>query len=173
MAAESLQRSGAGLWFSPCGRLAARRLPTGKWAVSSVGAMDRVGGYTAKIARSIVYQRFSSLTDARGAMMIALEMAEEQAILPEISWENGTRTTHKVKIGSGGDKELQIDLKNDGSLWKIHAGPVRADAAEGNPLLEEIMMQRLSYFLGQARTRKEAQRIVAQELSLPWPDIRS
>lgn len=173
MASESMQRSGAGLWFSPCGRLSARKLNTGKWAVSSVGAMDRVGGYTAKIARSIIYQRFSSLSDARGAMMMALDMAAEEAILPEINWEREARTIHSVKMSGGGERELQIDLKQDGSLWKIHAGPVRGDAASGNPLLDGLLMQRLNYFLGQARTRKEAQRIVAQELSLPWPEIRS
>lgn len=173
MATESLQRSGSGLWFSPCGRLSIRRLSTGKWAVCSVGAMDRVGGYTAKIARSIIEQRFSSLADARGAMMMALGLAEEEADLPEITWEQGVRTTHRVKMSDGGERELQIDLKKDGAIWKIHAGPVRGDSADGNPLLEELLLQRMSYFLGQARTRKEAQRVVAQELSLPWPEIRS
>lgn len=173
MATDSLQRSGAGLWFSPCGRLSVRRLPTGQWAVSSVGAADRVGGFTAKVSRSIIEQRFASLADARDAMFIALELAEGEAEMPEVEWHEGVRATHQVAMSGGGSRELQIKLTFGDRLWRISAGPVSDASGEERSLLDSFMLQRLSYFLGRARTRAQAQRIVAQELSLPWPEIRA
>lgn len=163
---NSLQRSGPGLWFSSCGRFSVRRLPRGFWAVSSVGSINRVGGFTAKLARKIAAQRFTSLADAREAVALLLELEAPSASGPQLQFVRDQQGW--VCRDSSG---LDIYVSPEGGFWKIHALPASLRAVDSTNLMGEFVADRARCFLGRSRTLAGAKQIARQELSLPMPDL--
>ena len=177
----SLQRSGAGLWFSPCGRFAFRRLLSGRWAISPVGAPDRIGGFTDQVSSQLIEQRFGSLRQARSVLELVLQLNEEKIEPVAVAWQvtgTGSRSVCSAKIENDQQEseiELRVDVIKTSGLWQIHALPEQLaqerDEIElsKSALPSGLIFDRMRYFLGQARTLREAQAMVSQELSCPWP----
>ena len=184
MASSSLQRSGQGLWFTACGRFSIRRLGSGQWAVAAVGARDRIGGFTLLLSSKLVSQRFDSLLQARQSVELACEMEAEKSTEEPGEWVRSGKdfqTTHKVRMAlpkdnlflQGSLSDLTITASRKDSLWKIDACPCDLAARDDDDdFARSVIRNRFLYFLGQARTLKEAQRIVAQELAYQWPALQ-
>lgn len=160
----SLQRSGPGLWFSSCGRFAIRRLPNKSWAISAIGAHSRVGGFTKEMSSRLITQRFRSLSEAREAISLLLDLESPADAPTPCPWTR-REDAWVYRCPQG----MDVSISPEGSFWKITATPAALSELDENSLAAEFILDRSRCFLGRARSLSQAKQIVGQELSRPWP----